>query len=79
MSDYSDLPVETINTVIEAYGKVTEELIGISNPISCYDARQVANDIKKAQSEENSLTHSDDLSQILEDNYPEARVNLANV
>ncbi|MBP3945132.1 hypothetical protein [Psychrobacter sp. K31L] len=72
MSNYSDLPAETINAVIEAYGKVTDELIGISNPTSCHDANQVIDDIKKTQSEENSLTHSDDLSQILEDEHPEA-------
>lgn len=72
MSDYSDLPAESINKVIAAYGKVTDELIGVSNPISCYDANQVIADIKKAQSEDNSLTHSDDLSQMLEDEHPEA-------
>lgn len=72
MSNYSDLPAETINRIITAYGSVTDELIGISNPISCYDARQVTDDIKKSQSEENSLTHSDDLSQMLADDYPEA-------
>lgn len=72
MCNYSDLPAETINKVITAYGKVTDELIGISNPLSCYDATQVVDDIKKSQSEENSLTHSDDLSQMLEDDYPDA-------
>ncbi len=72
MSEYSDLPAETINTVIKAYGLVTDDLIGISNPLSCHDHNQVIADIRKSQWECNSLTHSDDLSQILEDEYPEA-------
>lgn len=72
MSEYSDLPAETINTVIKAYGLVTDELIGISNPLSCHDHNQVIDDIKKNESERNSLTHSDDLSQMLEDEHPEA-------
>lgn len=72
ITEYSDLPKESINAIIEAYSSVTSELIGISNPCSCYDPRQVADDIKKVQSEDNSLTHSDDLSQMLEDEHPEA-------
>lgn len=72
MSDYSNLPAETINAVITAYGLVTDDLIGISNPLSCYDHKQVITDIRKSQWECNSLTHSDDLSQMLEDEHPEA-------
>lgn len=71
-SDYSDMPAATINAVIEAYSKVTGELIDIGNPCSCCDAEQVIADIKKTESEWNSLTHSDDLSQMLEDEHPEA-------
>lgn len=70
MSDYSHLSVEESNSVINAYSKVTESLIGITYP--CPEADKVINDIKKAESEDNSLTHSDDLSQLLEEDYPEA-------
>jgi hypothetical protein len=72
MPDYSGLPAETINAVIKAYGMVIDDLIGISNPLSCYDHNQVITDIRKSQWECNSLTHSDDLSQMLEDEHPEA-------
>jgi len=70
MSNYSDLHKDNINNIISAYSRVTENLIGVTYP--CPDSERVIADIKKAESEDNSLTHSDDLSQILEEDYPEA-------